>query len=249
MATKQMLIGTVFPEPTEPFVSDSKSIDFNGSDEEMRNTTAQTIGIANAWSFMMWLNRNFIFLDTGSLFELQGANSVFSVQDRQGAMNVTLEDSGGTLFKDYKINPADFGLSEWRQMIVTWDGTDLDIYDNGVLLVPQTKTVDDAGTMANTSREVLIGSASGSLFYSGLIHSAALWDVDITSAVTEIFNSGVATTFDLKAASFAADLQHWWRLGQVSSDIGKDSGNGTLIDVDANSVNIDASDISSDSPS
>ena len=256
MATRQMLIGTVFQD----FFSQTTSIEFNGVDESMENSTEVDIGIANTWSLMMWMRRR------GDAVGLNNANHVLRLVNAGGTNLISVQSRGDfandpiriltrapstSTIKDFRFNVSLFPFDTWNQLILTWDGTTLTTYNNGSVVVPSTKTSDFSGTMTATDRSVLIGNViGGSQPLSGFIHSIALWDADITSAVTEIYNSGVASTFNLSKASFSGNLQHWWRLGQVSTDLGKDSGIGSpLIDVDVDSTNITSDDIDSESPS
>jgi len=165
---------------------------------------------------------------------------------------VTTKPDGGIIKRFQFVQPpAIFPYDTWSQLIITWDGTDLVPYEDGVAVPGGNiqKDFDNAGTMTDTARSVFIGSFSlAGVKWPGFIHSAALWDVDISSAVAEIYNGGTASTFNLRNASFNTNLQHWWRLGQDSSDLGKDSGRGTKIDVNVSSANITSADIVSESP-
>jgi len=250
---KLQLFETIFPAQTT-------SIEFNGVDEEMGDATFQTLGFGNTWSFMVWMRRR------GDAVGLNNAMSIFVIVEAAGKDLILLQslgnqandpirmvtrDSAGAVLKDFRFNLPLFPFDSWRQVIFTWDGTTLTAYDNGAAVAATTKTVDGSGTMADSARKIVIcnNPSGGTQDYSGFLHSIAFWNADVSSAVTEIYNGGVASTFDLSKASFAADLQHWWRLGQDATDIGKDSGIGSpLIDVDENSANITAADIVSESP-
>ena len=246
------------------FESQTTSIEFSGSGEEMGNATLQSIGIADTWSLMLWFRQRGDSVSLNNVTALfasvdAGGNNFILVQSRGTDANdpwriFTRASSGVATIKDYRFNrPTFFPFDAWHQAIITWDGaTDtLTVYENGSSIVPSSTPTDTTGTMTDTDRPIVIGNnpAGGAQDYSGFIHSMAFWDVDIGSAVTEIFNGGVASTFNLRKASFKANLQHWWRLGQDTTDIGKDSGIGSpLIDVDENSANITAADIVSESP-
>jgi len=250
-------------EPGFIFEPQTTSIDFNGVDEEMANVGPNTIGVADVWSLMLWINRD--STSTGqtsqlSIFDIGGVTgpNIIRVESRgnevQNPLTVILTRPTGVVFKNYRYqSPAagKFPYDEWRQVIVIWDGTTLSAYDNGVNVdASASKVTDITGTMTDTARSVFIATrGTGQLNWIGLVHSVALWDVDVTSAVTEIYNDGVASTFNLRDASFAANLQHWWRLGQDSTDLGKDSARTSApIDVNVDSANITSADIVSESP-
>ena len=245
----------------EPFPAQTTSINFNGIDEAMRDTTQQSHAIADKWSLMMWIRRRSGVVGTttnNSLYLLTGGNPnrihirAFGTVSGD-PVRVELQDTGGTLFKKYDWTTSVFPFDVWYQMLVIWNGDGagtLSMYKDGNLVAPTTKAIDTNNrTMANTNRGIQLGRNGGVQAFSGFIHSVAMWDEDVSSAATELFNGGVASTFNLSRASFNANLQHWWRLGQDPDDLGKDSGIASnLIDVDFNSTNITAADIDAESP-
>ena len=249
--------------PEGIFLAQTTSIEFNGVDEEMANTTNQDLGFGNDFSIMFWFRRR---SDTPGLddilniLQLSGATSANRVIVRtrgdlsNDPFEITLRDESAANHKVFQWNaPTFFPYDTWHQVIMTWDGSatqTLLVYENGVQQDTSTGVTNLDRDMANTDRAIIIANGPAvSRQFSGFIHSMAIWDVVVDSAVTELYNSGVASTFDVSKASFATDLQHWWRLGKDSSDLGKDSGIGSpLIDVDTNSVNIDSNDIDSESP-
>jgi len=261
MAQRHLLIGTVFDSDFDP---QTTSIEFNGSDEAMRNNTQQSIGIANVWSIMAWVRRRG---DTQGLTQINTILQMFGSgppnrsrifirglgATSNDPINVETTTNGGTVIKNYRWNATTFPFDVWFQMIVIWDGTDLLMYKDGALVARDSQTVDNPGSMSNNDRLVQIGQNGGVQPFSGHIHSFAVWDVDVSAGVSKIYNEGVASTRDLsvdvESYTFSANLQHWWRLGQDPDDLGKDSGVGVPnIDVNVNTLNIDATDISSESP-
>jgi len=261
MAQRHLLIGTVFDSDFDP---QTTSIEFNGSDEAMRNNTQQSIGIANVWSIMAWVRRRGDtqgLTQTNTILQIFGSGppnrSRIFIRGNGGASNdpieVEITTSGGANLKRFSWNVATFPFDVWFQLIVVWDGTDLTMYKDGVLVAQDVTTNNSSGSMADNTRLVQIGQNGGVQPFSGFIHSFALWNVDVSAGASTIYNSGVASSRDLSKNSgdytFASDLQHWWRLGQDPDDLGKDSGIAvTNIDVGVNVLNIDANDIDSESP-
>ncbi len=251
-------------EPGFIFEPHDQSIDFNGVDELMGDANFNTFGIANTWSMMMWFNRNSAAPGQTSItrfFSLgfnAGGDNIIRFDSRGNAspngLAVLTSDSAGNIIKNWRFEPSTnvFTYDVWHQIIVIWDGTDMTVYEDGVNVTGDAiKISDNAGTMTDSARDIFLGrltDVAGPIHWPGFIHSVALWNVDITSAVAEIYNGGTASTLNLRNASFNANLQHWWRLGQDSTDLGKDSGRGTKIDVNVSSVNITSDDIVSESP-
>jgi len=244
----------------EPFPAQTTSIEFNGVNEAMRDQSQVAVGIANVWSISIWMRRRSDAQGLGqnnTILQIFGSgppnrSRIFVRGNGQlgnDPIEVEITTSGGANLKRYSWNVATFPFDVWYQMIFIWDGTNLTMYKDGVLSARDVTTNNGSGTMADNNRLIQIGQNGGVQPFSGFIHSIAVWDVDVSSAATELYNSGVASTFNLSKASFNANLQHWWRLGQDPDDLGADSGIASVLrDVDTNSLNITAADIDSESP-
>jgi len=237
-----------------------KAIDFNGTDEIMRNTTNHDLSIANAWTLMTWIK------PTGTVFNNEemildiapnpdsGINIIILTHfgtNPNDPFQVQINNSDGTALKAYGYNNLIVG-DVWQQLVITWDGTTLLTYKNASPITPDDLVVDDSVTMTNTDRSMNIARyiEDGSTnWWKGRMHSLALWSVTLSAGnVTSIYNSGVGSTFDLSTIQ-GASLQHWWQLGK-EEDIGFDGGVGTAIDINANSANItEGDDAVTDSPS
>jgi len=261
MAQRHLLIGTVFDADFDP---QTTSIEFNGANEAMRNLTQQSIGIANVWSIMAWVRRRGDtqgLTQTNTILQIFGSGppnrSRIFIRGNGGSSNdpieVEITTSGGANLKRFSWNSTTFPFDVWFQLIAIWDGTNLTMYKDGVLVAQDVTTNNSSGSMADNTRLVQIGQNGGVQPFSGFIHSFALWNADVSAAALKIYNEGVASSRDLsvdvESYTFSANLQHWWRLGQDPDDLGKDSGVGVPnIDVGVSVLNIDASDISSESP-
>jgi len=233
------------------------SVDFNGTDEIMKNTTNQNLGIANAWTVMFWMKptgTSFTALQVPCEFSLAAdtdENIISFIHDGTSAndpFEVYIAESAGSGFKDYLYNNLIVG-DVWQQIVVTWDGTTLTLYKNGSSVAPSTLLANDPGTMTNINRSVSVGANIVDTFpWVGRFHSLALWSIVLSAGeVTSIYNSGNGGGFDLSSVQGAA-LQHWWQLGKAG-DIGFDDGVGTSIDLNANSVNItEVGDVVADAP-
>jgi len=250
MATRQMLIGTVFPGP---FVNQTVSVDFAGGsgadDEYLRFNTDVDIGIGDVWSIVMVANRDqfggtdaLLSIGTSIANEIQLATTTTSREFR-----VLMRDSGNTIIKDHRWTD-DFDRFVWTQIIVTWDGTDLKAYFNSTEVAADTLITDNAGSQTSTDRKISLPALNnGGQNFDGKVMYTAIFDYELVQAdVDTLFNSGDVGQVDLVNALATGPL-HWWRLGHDSSDIGKDYGNhSTLIDMMTDSNNITTDDIVSD---
>lgn len=253
MATRQMLIGTVFQD----FFPQTVSIDLDGSTEFLANTTNNTLGIANAWSIATWIKSDATgFKNVLSLKNSGNDVNRIRIQNSSSTnLTVQLWDSAGTQRKSLQWD-AQFTTGTWMHFLFTWDGTTVKVFKDGSDLGAHDSGTDNAATLTDTARRVIIGVFSdlSQTKWDGRMHSIAVWDADVGGAASAIYNGGNGEGFNLGASSgsytFSGDLQHWWRLGFDSANIGKDSGvASTLIDVDEDSANITSDDIVADAPS
>lgn len=118
-----------------------------------RQTDNNLIGIANAWSISIvgHLTVTASPSATDILFDLESStagniNNQIIVQMLGASVDelqVQLADSAGTVFKDYlwniPVSPAT--LLDTYSIIITWDGTTLLLYKNGIVQTPTRKSV------------------------------------------------------------------------------------------------------------
>ena len=145
---------------------------------------------------------------------------------------------------------------EWRNFSCAWDGTNLIAWDNGLVLTDLSETLSGTGsfimedpTTSGRLRSVRIAAAysgiSASLdgprivAYSGFLGPIGVWGealdaVELGEIASGTFGFDLATNSGTYSSS--ADLQHWWRLGADSADIGKDYAPAGNIDVGVNAT-------------
>ena len=170
-------------------------LEFNGLGDSAKLSADQDLGIGNEWSVMLWvLPTQPDPFDTETLFE---SHSLASPGDDSNSFRIDIESSGtlvfrsftsgGAVFKNFQIDTIESGLSgidgwffsgEWSQIIVTWDGSDFNMYRNGFLMnSDMTAVTDIGGSQTNTNRSISIGSRVDlANFFTGFMHSAAYWN-------------------------------------------------------------------------
>ena len=222
-----------------------QSIEFNGTDEYLANTTHQTWGIADTWTVAMWLRPGHA---TGGIerdaFEL-AYYLIPAWQNRIKIGTTASSDSfrvvvGALPNKDYKFGT--WTQNTWHHVAVTWDGTDLLVYVDGVEDSSPTKTADFAITMADGARQCSVGSSGGGDFWQGHVYGGpAIWSTKLSAAeIAAIASDG---QFNLRANSgnYASHdtLVHLYDY-RKTSDFGADFGNAsvTKVDIDTNAVNV-----------
>lgn len=241
--------------------NDFSSVDLNGLDESFLNVIDFDIGIANIWTISGWIKPLENFVSFRRLISLQDAlgnahnNIEILTSDFLGEITCRLLDSSGTLFKSFVFTDL-LTLDSWSFIVLTWDGTTVKFYHQGVEVIPTFKVVDDSGTMTSVDRRTAIFSdTSANDFFKGRAHSFAIWNVDLTPAeILALHNGGKQLDFGIDRAGYisASNLLHYWRLGKNSetdSNIGEDSGkHSTLINVMVNAQNITVADVVNDYP-
>ena len=225
------------------------AIQFDDSaDAYMANTTPAVLGFANAWTIQLWFCHQNTGT-TGTVFEIGGAANTSRIKfsaTTSGAAAIELDNAAGTLFKSYTYAAGVFTSDDWHCYAITWNGTSLVLYKNGVVQAPTATTTDDADSMANGARDVVLGSdAAGTDSVRGSMTNMVIWDVALTqNQLRSAFNQGAASHFNALRNQDdygqASDVVQWWRLGHKPSDFGKSFVTTGAVDADTNSVNITA---------
>ena len=234
--------------------TDTKALDFT-TGERLRNTTLQSIGIADNWSIQV----NYKPSNLGFQFALFTIGDTLTNTDTiqfdvrgdvaNDPLRITLTKTDTTVIKEYdwaSIHTIGVKIS----VIATWNGTDLKVYLDGVETAATTETTNVPGAQGDTDRGVAVaGRLIGATTFSGDIHSTSIWDTVLTQAEVSVLQNGGSpqnfdNRFNLGSYASANNLQHYWRCGGDASDIGRDFGNAsTLIDVGDNAVNVTSADI------
>jgi len=234
------------------------SVDMDGSTENFINDGPNLMGFGNAFTYNQWVKVNADFVGTD--FWMQGIKTDLTSNNRfelsrattSGAARFTFWDTTGTLIKDFQFEDSVPEVGSWVMMTFTWDGTDLKGYFNSVEDTNPTKNTDNAGTRADQAVQLGVGNAStaGSEVPQNLL-TASFHNVALSQAeITEIFATTSGGAFDLSVNSgnytSSSNLEHWWRFGHNSADIGEDYGNcevAELINMGDDAVNISPTDI------
>jgi len=234
-----------------------QSIDLDGTTEYLANTTAVSLGIANVWSINVWVRgtssaggtqRDIIhFVPAAS--NIGRISLVLTDDSAAAAFNVTVYNEAAAIAKDYDF--GSFTVNTWTMLTVTWDGTNLVVYQDGVEQTPTLNTDITLTLLGITANRVLIGATTTpAASWVGQIFSPAVWTTELVQAEITAIDAGTST-FNLRENSgfyaSRATLNHLWDF-RTSANIGQDYRNsttGTAVDVDTNSANITVADLNS----
>lgn len=87
---------------------------------------------------------------------------------------------GSAYIKDYHGN-TNITVDVTRAHGYTWDGTNLNIYVNGVQDTPYNKIIDIAGSMTNTDRKIEIGGTRAATYHDGVISHVMIFNTEKSS--------------------------------------------------------------------
>lgn len=204
-------------------------LNFDGT--QWMTAPAQTWGIANNWT-IQFCSR------PGSL---TGNQTVFQIGENASANTIRVDfvdavtdyfdvyiyDSAGSIIKNYRYNTP-ISTSVFRIHSWTWDGTTLTYYRSGSATAANTQTVNNSGTMTDTSRALYVGALPDGAqpLNSRMVHLAVWNSVHTANEVQTLHKGAVANLFDYRRnmGSYvsAANLKHWWKFGADPHEWGKD---------------------------
>lgn len=250
-----------------PFTAQTFSIDYDGA-EHFEQSGATTQEIANRWTIAGWFKIADVTTVSGTLVLIQppaGNTNKIRIHHRHdgiphgpGAiqLHIAASTGGGTTLQDVSWTSR-LSADTWHHIVLQWDGLAatrkffLDGVDQGA---PDVTTTNSDGTQTDTTRQASVAQGGdGVASLVGISASVAVWNTILTASdISTIYNAG-SIDFNLahnsNAYSKARSLMHWWQTGkEVSTDLGKDSGFGTAIDIEAGASGVTDADRVEDVP-
>lgn len=245
------------PFTVPPFPGVRKTyVDFNGSDERLRSSSAAALGHSDAWSALYVFKPNSGFTGEEMLFQFRGNddddNTRITIQGAvtNNPLRVQLWNSTGTQFKTLDWVSL-FTAGVGAHLVITFDGATagdpVTVYKNGVDQGAGSGT-NNTGTMGTKSR--LVAVASNTADSPGAVLNAhwqelAVWSSVLTAAeVATLWANRRYASLRNNFGGYvsSANLTHWWKPDN-SSDIGADYGYGTAIDIDGSAANVSSADV------
>lgn len=220
---------------------------FNGADESMvsGDDFPDALGIANTWTVAYAMRIQSVG-NTGSQFvqvddlSTQSNGIYFGEATASNLARIFVYDDDGAARKtrtyDLTAYTIGDGFIEIPVFFLTWNGTDLHLYDSdGVEITPVASPDDDAITQLDSPRFVLVGVP-----YEGDFVGWAAWNTVLgtaeQAAVTTLMRGGSALTSDSGAYVSSAALKQHFQPGLAGEEtyaVALDSGvEGLLTDGD-----------------
>lgn len=204
----------------------------DGATEEFE-TSSGALGFGNTWTFGFWICLNTLPpIDNVSIWRVGtsggGRPNLIAFTIKGATANdplriVTHNTTGGSL-KDYEWDSILDTLT-WMHFVLTWDGTDLILYKNGLEVAPDTVTVDGSSAMTDSNRPLHASDIFADFGVDGAFGHTALWDEALTAnEVLRIFTG--AHSIDLRQNidnyTSSANLVHYYKLGEDPDTMGRD---------------------------
>jgi hypothetical protein len=203
---------TTFAEQTvgitaAPFAS-TRSFEFDGVNDRffIGSGTGTNIDLGTECTISFWMNgatsyNGFIFGESGStLGVLWSTTTVFYFY------------VNGAFAPNFSNVPPLLTANSWHHVAIVRNGTSVSVYVNGSFVETKTGSPFTASTKIAQIGARTSGSSINSA-WEGKLDEIAFWNSALTStAVTEIYNSGVPN--DLDELTNASDPTAWYRMGE-----------------------------------
>ncbi len=223
---------------TTPLVA-TQSLEMQDANEGILNIDPTPLPVANIFSIAAWFKPAQIGI-AGGIYDagLAGESNVdeifLGITD-SGQFRAALFEEVG-IMKDYAFGSYSVGV--WHHVCLTWDGTSLRVYVDGVEDTTPTKTDDDAITMSSPiSRVPLCGSFIAFVGARGIWHSVGVWVTGLSSEAVGALgtNPGSSWLGQIGHYDQSANMQHYYVFGEdpTSTDtMVQDSGQAGTKDLD-----------------
>ena len=152
-----------------------RALDFDGASSDV-DLNAQITDFSNPFTISTWIKPDTIAAGARQIF--YGGADVQFYQNNNDLIYRTAGD--GTQLDNI------FLVGVWSYIVVTYDGTDIKLYNNGVLGATETKTA------GNTPADRHIGSVDGSSeFFSGIIDETRIYNRVLSlQEIKDLYNEG-----------------------------------------------------------
>jgi hypothetical protein len=212
-----------------PSITNTYSVDFDGTNDYMDFGTNTTINISSAFSVSAWFNvDNISSFPTICLLKTNQSNGfIIALSNTTGANQIyngvwfgsapTGDTNQIKGFATGNTTLATALSSGWHHLVFTYDGLDTQSASSSTVYIDGVEyTSSQAVGLPSYSNVNYV--AKGQANFNGLIDEFAIFNTELSASdVTDIYNSGVPN--DISSLSPVG----WWRMGD------NNSGSGTTI--------------------
>jgi hypothetical protein len=234
-----------------------QSVVLNGTTKYLANTSNTITNVADEWSVSVWTRGTSaaggtprsIFLAKNTASNNNRIELILTDDSAASPYQIQTWDSSGTPFKDYSF--GSYTQNTWTLITVTWDGTNLTVYQDGSAQTP-TLTTDNPGTMNDTGgRQIIVGvdSTLAAQYWVGEIFSPKVWSAELGATEVAAIATGLSGfNSRVNSGNYVSrdSLVHLWDFRQSTVPaLGQDYGHLTtnLINIYTNSAFIGPSDL------
>lgn len=236
--------GIIFPVPTPPPYTDTKSVLFGGADEYVVVGDVGNFERTDAFSASFWFKTS----NAGAMMIISrqtnsGLFPGWNIFIEAGKIKVALINNNGTANRLFIETNSTFNDGTWHHCLMTYAGTSntsgLLTYIDGSLAAITVLTNALSASILTSANFQISGRDGPNVVLTGNVNEVALYDRVLTaSEVTDIYNSGSSN--DLSLLTTSGDLLNWWRMGDNDSFPTLFDNKGTK---DATMVNMESGDI------
>jgi len=186
-----------------------KSASFNGANSVVTAGNGASLSLTSAITVEAWIDA-----PTSSSYE----GVVDKGRDLYGGWSLNIgEIPNKASFKVHIsgtnrdiIAGGNYIANSWTQLVGTFDGTTLKIYQNGTL----SNSILYSGTIGTDSYPLSIGDTNDGLFYNGLISNVQLYSIALTpTQVRQLYKEG-----PVGAPISTSNVVGWWPLDGNAND-------------------------------
>lgn len=235
----------------------SRSLAVNNVDLSLDSLTS-VMGIANELTMAGWVKVDALGANQ-ALFGTDSVNSGFGCAvTTTGQALYALLDNAGAALKTYLTPAGLVQAGEWHFYAARWNGTVFTLYFDGVPIPDGsvTKSVDNAGSMADDSRIFSMGASAATVqapLINGTFNQLMTWNTPLSSAaIKELYFQGKGRLVDARYpfGQYARpeSLQHYYRPGEDPERLGLDVGQAYLGTMNLRDTAYDSGDLVPDSP-
>lgn len=196
-----------------PSFSNLYSMDFDGVNDYLKGSSVPLLGDLGTgdWSISFWMNAENIASGTNQRLFSFGAGGTLQTQ-------MYIVSNGNLQFAGPWSDGYNFGglSNTWYHIIYRVKTSSSNLNVGYVLNGTNTNKKNQVVTTTfDTTGNFYIGRNSSAYAFNGKIDEFSIWNKYLSNSdCIEIYNAG--TPNDLSTVSSAANLQHWWRMGEPS---------------------------------